>query len=112
MKKKFFWSVVSVVVVGSAVVFANLTPQQTLLTQCSDQIFNRNVCVYRGITQRYCCIPYPVSQWRKAWCQTVELYVQYRQPPLPPSVYFANRRNCSYTGEICSPMTILKCPTP
>ncbi|GBC97770.1 hypothetical protein HRbin17_00261 [bacterium HR17] len=112
MKKQLSWLFVSAFVVLTVIALANISPQQTLLTQCADQILNRNVCVYQGLISRYCCIPFPYQQWRKAWCQNVELYIQYRQPPRPPSVYFANRRNCPNTYEACTPMLILHCPTP
>jgi hypothetical protein len=86
MKSKMLWLVASIVVICMAITFAVISPQQTLLTQCLDQILDYNVCVYMGTIQRDCCIPFG-GYWRRAYCQTVERYVYYRQPPQPPSVF-------------------------
>ncbi len=110
MKSRTSWFVASVSVISAVVVLANVTPQQRLLSQCADQI-NDYPCVYQRSFTRECCIPYPYQRWRVAWC-LVDQYVQYRQPPQPPSVYFTNRRNCTYTGEACTPMPRLVCPSP
>jgi hypothetical protein len=109
MKSKMLWLVASIVVICMAITFAVISPQQTLLTQCSDQILDYNVCVYMGTIQRDCCIPFG-GYWRRAHCQTVERYVYYRQPPQPPSVFFTKRRNCPTPYEACTPMPILRCP--
>lgn len=110
--KKALWLIASVSVVCTVIAFANISPQQQLLSQCADQILNRNVCVYVTTTQRYCCIPYAPNLWRKALCYYVEVYHQYRQPPLPPSIYYANRRYCPSAYESCTPMPRLYCPSP
>jgi len=109
MKSKMLWLVASIAVICMAITFAGVSPRQTLLTQCSDQILNYNVCVYMGNIQRDCCIPFG-GYWRRAYCQTVELYVYFRQPPQPASRFYANRHNCPTPYEACTPMPILRCP--
>ncbi len=110
--RKLVWLIASVIVVCAVLTFANVSPQQQLLTQCADQILDYNLCIYMNTVQRYCCIPYAPNVWRKALCYHVEVYMQYRQPPLPPSVYYANRRYCPSAYELCTPMVRLRCPSP
>jgi hypothetical protein len=46
MKSKMLWLVASIVVICMAITFAVISPQQTLLTQCSDQILDYCLCLH------------------------------------------------------------------
>lgn len=90
----------------------SIQPSQQLLTQCLDEILDFNVCLLlqRGV-QEWCCVIYPVNNPRAAYCLR-DVYQQLRPPPLPPSIYYTNRRLCGFPSGPCTPMPKLHCPTP
>ncbi|MFA0761228.1 MAG: hypothetical protein HZLCBSQH_001333 [Candidatus Fervidibacterota bacterium] len=103
------WFVAAVVVTVVCVGLSHIKPQQPGLTQCLDQITDFNLCRKKTETERWCCVAYPVQNWRAAKC-LIDVYEQLRPPPLPPSVYYTNRRLCGFPGDPCTPLVVLHCP--
>lgn len=107
----YLWLVLSFLLLG--ILFTQTTPSQRLLTQCLDEILDYDVCeLYNRNQRRECCVIYPGNNPRVAYCY-VDIYRQLRPYPLPPSYYYTNRYGCGFhTGEACTPMIKLHCPTP
>ncbi len=102
------WVVAALFVMLASLVTGHMgqvQPNQTLLSQCADQINNRAICRWVARIERYCCI----QQVTKRWC-VVDKYEQQRQPPLPPSVYYTKPWHCLPPVDTCTPMPQLTCP--
>jgi len=107
------WLVLSIVIVALSILVGQISsPFQAGLSQCLDEITDYNICVVKNkYHQRFCCVEYPGNNWRAAYC-LVTVYEQLRPPPLPPSIYYAERRLCGFPGDPCTPLVKLHCPTP
>lgn len=115
MWRKLTWSLLALLVIVGTVVWGEFVPvpSQQGVTQCLDEIYDYDVCrVLRMGVQRECCVVYPHHNPRIAYC-LVDIYEQRRPPPLPPSIYYTNRRLCGFpTSEACTLLIKLHCPTP
>gem|GEM_PF-2285291 len=111
MLRRYLWVVLASLMMLGLAYLQGISPNQTLLTQCADQIAaGPPQCVYSTRIMRWCCVPLPYWQWRYAWC-LVDVYYQPRPAPLPPSFYYTNRRNCAFSSTPCTPMVRLRCPS-
>ncbi len=112
MLRRYLWVVLALLMILSLAYLQGISPKQTLLSQCLDQITSGPpLCNYAYREWRWCCVPLPYQQWKFALC-SVAVYYQPRPAPLPPSYYYTDRRYCSFSSTPCTPMVILRCPTP
>jgi hypothetical protein len=109
--RAYRWFIAAVAVMIVCAVVSQIKPQQQALTQCLDQIHDYEVCRKMAETQRWCCVEYPVENWRAAYCW-IDVYQQLRPPPLRPSIYYTRRRLCGFPADPCTPLPILHCPSP
>lgn len=99
---------VMIVVFSLVVGHGQINPTQPFLTQCLDRITNRQRCIEQLPIRRACCV-----NGRQEMCDVISHY-QYRQPPLPLSVYYKRLESGCSSGSTypCTPAQPLTCPMP